>query len=349
MKYRIIAFLSILILSVFYIIHSRDASLQKPLHTQHKLSKINGYWQNLWLGTHKLLGGLYLGQNKISPIDIESGTYHDIRSTKTQDISGKKQNSNNESLTLGPVLDGNSSATNKSENQATADESGTQDYIYISENGANDVIRCKLGENQVSDCAIVLNNLSGPENMAIINSRFYLVNYNQPIMYSCGLSNSGMVESCAQMDIPINNPAYVVLDHYSLFISDMNFAKMAQCSLTSDYSVKNCTAILPTVSQNSFVVSTVNGYQYSITFDPHRDYMGAVNKCAGSLCGIMYDVNLGNLTTVKFLNNTAYILDYNSNSLVSCKLQPNGDFMPCNVLKSGLRLATGVAFYSYSS
>jgi hypothetical protein len=349
MKYRTLAFLSILVFSVFYIIHPRDTQPYVTVHTQHKLGKVNGYWQNLWLGTHKLLGRLYLGRGSITQLSVESGTYRDNNGTKTQDINGKRLTNSNESITFGPASDGASSAINNPPNQAAADESKSQNYIYISENGANDVIRCKLGANEVSECTITLTNLSGPENMAIINSRFYLVNYNLPVMYACGLSNSGMVESCAQMSIPINNPGFVALDRYSLFISDLSFAKMVQCNLNYDYSVKNCTAILPTVSPDSFVATTVNGYQYSITFDPHRDYMGAVNKCAGSLCSIMYDVNLGNLTTIKILNNIAYILDYDSNSLVSCKLQPNGDFMPCTVLKSGLRLATGLAFYSYSS
>ena len=353
MRCRTVILISILILGVFYIFHVYHAAFQEAQHNQayswQKSTKINGYWQNIWLNTHKLLGKLYYGQAGISNAGTESNIYKPTSDHQTEIIDGKKLNSS--SGVSGPYnsSDGSSSNFNESGNQNIANESGNQTYIYISENGSNDVIRCKLGLNNVSDCMVVLGGLSGPQNMVILKDKFYLLNYNQPSIYSCGLSGNGAIESCSQMTIPISEPGYMAYNNYKIFISNLMFSKMAVCSLDYDFSVLNCTAILPKVPQNSFAISEANGYQYTIKYDPHANYMGAVNKCVESSCSIMYDVNLSNVTTVKILNNTAYILDYNTDSLVGCKLQTNGDFQPCTVLKSGLRTAIGLAFYSHSS
>src|SRR6185437_9788186 len=352
MKFLSIILISILIIGVFYLIHEHNAALEEAQHNQEynrqKSKKINGYWQNIWLNTHKLLGKLYYGQVGIPKADTESNTYRSILDHQTQTINGKKRNSSSgESVTYNP-LDGSSSIADKSGNPDIADESGSQTYIYISENDANDIIRCKLGLNNVSDCTVVLSGLQKPQSMVVINNKFYLLNYSQPNIYSCDLSGNGAIESCSQMPVPIGEPGYMAYTDYKIFISNLIFSKMAVCSLDYDFSVLNCTAILPTVSQNSFATAGANGYQYSVKYDPHTD-LGAVNKCVESACSIMYDVNLGNPTTVKILNNTAYILDYNTDSLVGCKLQANGDFQPCTVLKSGLRTAIGLAFYSHSN
>lgn len=352
MRLRTVICISILILSFLYLTHEHNAALEEAQHNQEynkqKSKKINGYWQNVWLNTHKLLGKLYYGQIRLPKVDNESNIYHPTTGLKTQTINDKKRNSSNG--VSGPYnpMDDSSSIGNESGGQSAADESGSQTYIYISENDANDVIRCKLGLNNVSDCAVVLSGLQKPQSMLVINNKFYLLNYSQPNIYSCGLSGNGAIESCSQTAIPISEPGNISYSNYSIFISNLMFTEMAQCSLDYGFLVLNCTAILPTVSHNSFNTAQANGYQYSVTFDPHRSYMGAINKCVESACSIMYDVNLSNVTTVKILNNTAYILDYNTDSLVGCRLQANGDFQPCTVLKSGLRTAIGLAFYSHS-
>jgi hypothetical protein len=350
MKCRSVILLSILILGIFYIIHAHNTALEDEQHAQaynwQKAKKINGYWQNVWLGTHKLLTKLY-GHSGILTAEAESSIHRSSSDHQIQIINDKKRNSSNGVAGFYSPSDSSSSTGNESGGQNMADESASQTYIYISENDANDVIRCKLGLNDVSDCAVVLAGLLGPQKMVIINNKFYLLNYKQPNIY-CSLAGDGAIESCSQTAIPIREPGYIAYSNYNIFISDLMFTEMAQCTLNYDFSILNCTAILPTVPPNSFATVEANGYQYSVTFDPHRNYTGAVNKCVESACSIMYDVNLSNATTIKILNNTAYILDYNTDSLVSCGLLANGDFQPCTVLKSGLRTALGLAFYSHS-
>lgn len=316
--------------------HSPQAEdvTQSPQHSQ-----VYGCWQNVWLNTHKLLSKYYPHKDE-SKVGAISNTYLAIADLKVQIANDKKLSSGNGESRLYDVSSGSS--------YIAAGGSQKQTYIYISENGANDVILCKLGLNNISDCTVTLGGLLKPTKMVIINKIFYMLSYSEPIMYSCSLGNSGAIESCSQNPVPLNNPNFIIYNDYTLFISDLEFTNMSQCDLDYNFGLIDCKVIPPTISQNSFINSEAYGYQYRVTYDPHT-YIGSVNKCVGNACNVLPDVNLPNPTTVKIFNNTAYILDANTNNLVGCKLQANGDFLSCSVLKSGLRMALDIAFYSPTS
>ncbi len=218
-------------------------------------------------------------------------------------------------------------------------------WIYISENVANKVIRCELRPNSVQNCAIVLDNLLGAEHMAIANNKFFIVNYNEPIMRYCDLDADGYLSSSLDMRLPINNPGHIEYVDHRLFISDLAFKKMVQCNLNDSFLPQNCSVIVPNIPHSFFNTAHYQNYKYSIVYDSVGAMM-MIDKCAESACNKLYDVNLSDPVTIGVLNNTAYILDYSNNILVGCKLHTNGDFKVCSVLKSGLNSPLGLTFYT---
>lgn len=234
-----------------------------------------------------------------------------------------------------------------SDDEATYQESSSESdaWVYISEYGTNQVSKCKIsGQLALSNCEVVLNNLLGPENIVIVGDILYVVNINQPVLQMCKLDVSGDVTSCNKIELPLPYPLYLAYYNHQLFISDGAVKNAVTCNLDNRGIVLNCNKVNSAVVRGVVNIAYWGNYSYSVGT---THMVSQILKCSNTICSNIIDSSISGPTSIQVQNNSAYITNYNTNTLVSCGIKNNGDFTNCKILKSGFASPVDVAFYSY--
>jgi hypothetical protein len=352
MKYRVLIVSVVSIFCVFQLLStsanneaSKD-SLQNSTNNQ----STNRYWHKLAGKSKNMFSQLYSPAHTVTTSFNKNDRDNGMLVMRESNAVAKKKSGSSPF-----ILNNKSENTSYSELSVNKPSADNSTYIYISENVGNDILRCTLHSNGVSDCKVVLSNIMGPQDMVVLNDNFYLISYYQATLFSCGLLSNGDIESCSQIVLPSNKNTYMSYNKYSLYITDLFLNKTIQCNLNYDLLIQNCLLVPPLISPNLvgtpsqvFNVANYSGYTYYTVYNSQISQL-QVKRCVESACSVVHDPNLSGPNTIKILNNTAYLTDGNTNNLISCVIETNGNLALCRVLKSGLQVPVAIAFYSPKS
>lgn len=387
MKYYFLIIALVLIAGTFQLTgESTDNTASKTaLYGNNLENQQTGYWYKLIDSSQKIFNKIYSSLQGFTTKSIR----HDNQNNDVLLAKGSKKISDNHSIIIpseafenfanrtgvpnirthipingfaendvipnsNPTVTANSDkASDNSAGKAGVDN--IQTYIYISEFAGNDVVRCRLEQGNVSNCKVALSNITGPQDMVIVGNKFYLVTYNPQSVISCDLVLGGDIESCTQTALPSKSLAYIMYTNNRLNITSMDLKNAVQCNLDYNFLVQNCFLIPPIISPDLadspnrlFNTAGYLGYTYFTLYNLKQGTL-VVSKCTGNVCSILHDPHLSGPNSIKILNNMAYLTDGDTDSLVFCMIEPSGDFAPCKVLRSGLKIPVAIAFYFITS
>lgn len=268
---------------------------------------------------------------------------------------------------------GGGSSTTPIVDSTNTDGNGDTTIIYISIYASNNVMSCNIVKTAyninatngmsnssgktptgITNCSTVIsstNNLSGPDNILIINNDIYIVNSGNNSVTSCNLSTNGGVSSCNNYTVQVKYPMYIMqASQQQLYIygvpNGQGIASAASCTADNNGNVINC-GNPTTINVTSLPYPKIGSYTYTTNY-----YSNGINKCMGLSCQVLSNILMSGQnngpTTVTATSNDVYITNYND--LVGCGIDQNsGNFFNCKILTSSLNNAEGVAIYNISS
>lgn len=231
-------------------------------------------------------------------------------------------------------------------NNFLAGESQNFTWVYINEYNTNRVIGCLLKNNEIFDCKTVLDNFSGAENVTIVKDEMFVLNFSPPYIRSCTIGKNGAIQSCTNFPLAIPEMTSMFYNNYSLYLMNFSDTIALECDLDNNLQITGCNNIDITSTKNLLQLNTYYKNNTYLIITDNKTWSRSIIKCGESTCTNISDPNINTPNSILIRNDIAYITNFNTNTLVQCKILDNGDFAPCQILASGLNAPTNIAIYS---
>jgi hypothetical protein len=130
---------------------------------------------------------------------------------------------NNQQFNL-PNLSNHLSINNNQANP-TSSTLANPDIVFITDDVLNSLVRCQEQESNIYLCQNVVNNLTNPQKMLLIEPNLYILNMADQesgigSVTRCLLNQDQQITSCDTTALPISQPAYFYYNPPYIYISD---------------------------------------------------------------------------------------------------------------------------------